>query len=82
MMAYCADVGILVLIYQDVLEAVLILRQHFREARQQLVHLEEQVIKIHCAVAEAAIRVALVNLADHRAAAAGIFRLDCRMSCL
>ena len=54
-------VGILVLIYQNVPEALLVFHEHLRKAGQQFVGAEQQVVKIHGARFEASVYVLLVD---------------------
>ena len=40
-------IGVLVLIHQDVAKAILVFGKHFRKAPEQLIGLEQQIVKIH-----------------------------------
>ena len=69
-------VRILILIDQDVLEFLLVLRQTLRNVPQQLVELQKQVVKIHRPVLETALRITLEDLTGHRTIGTHVFLLD------
>ena len=69
------QVGILVLIYKYVAKTVLVLSQRFREVCEQCVHLQQQIIKVHCSVLKALFCIGHIYIAYKRAVAARIFRL-------
>ena len=69
-------VGILVLIHEDVVVAILILVEHIREVAQQDVHKVKQVIEVHrVGVAQAGV-VAGKYLGNVRFARSGVLRRD------
>ena len=69
-------VGILVLIYQHILEFMLILVQYIGKPLQQFIHFQQQIIKVHRAVFEASLAVGGVYFSDFRFFCTGIFLLN------
>ena len=58
------QVGVLVLVHQDVLEALLVLQHHVRMVAEQDVGVEQQVVEVHGGRPEAALGVLAVDLAE------------------
>ena len=59
-------VGVLILIHKDILELLLILRQHIGAVTQQDVGLQQQIVEVHSSVSLAAAAVLHIHLAKLR----------------
>ena len=68
------EVGVLVLVHEDVPEAVLVFAQQVREVAKQHVHLVQQVVKIHGACTEAPRLVVGEDFSEHGPAGLLVFR--------
>ena len=55
------EVGVLILVHHDVLEALLVLQQHVGEVAQQDVHVEQQVVEVHRVAVVQALVIHLVD---------------------
>ena len=62
-------IGILVLIYKNIPEAVLVFMQHIRKPVEQFIGFKEQVIKIHRTGFKTAVYIILIDLTQP-----GLFR--------
>ena len=58
-------VGVLILVDHDVLETLLVLKQHIGEVAEEDVHVEEQVVEVHGHGIAEAVVIKLVDLGNH-----------------
>ena len=73
------EVGVLVLVHQDVRELVLVLQKQIGEIPQQHVHLEQEVVEVHGLRPKTPVLISAVNLRDARPAGLVVFRHDLGM---
>ena len=58
-------VGVLILIDHDILETLLVLKQHIGEVAEEDVHVEEQVVEVHGHGIAETVVIKLVDLGNH-----------------
>ena len=75
-------IGILVLIDEHIAKLVLVFVQYIRKAVQQLKHFQQQVVKIHGAIAKAALAIGSIDASDFRFLRAHIFLLNGGLLCI
>ena len=74
-----SEVGVLVLVYQNVREFVLVLQEQIGKIPQQDVHLEQKVVEVHGLRSEAAVLISAVNLRNARPAGLVVFGHNLRV---
>ena len=58
-------VGILILVYQNVLKPTLVLRKYFRELVHQFIGLQQQIIEVHTPGSKTTFGICLIDLSEH-----------------
>ncbi len=59
------EVGVLILIYKNILEKLLIVSAHIGMITKKFIHVEEYVIEIHRVGTMTSVPIYFVNLSDH-----------------
>ena len=70
------EVGVLVLVHENVAELVLVLREYLREVAHQDIRVQQQVVEVHRAVLAAFARVQFVNVEELRNPLLAVFGLQ------